>query len=113
MWRMNLGTAVPKIPCKFAEAATSSFNGLRARPLCIKNLVFFDTQMCYCSSIKNQSLFSMKRAVLYLRVSTIDQTTANQESELRQIAGHMGCEIVKVYKDHGISGADRRYLRRA
>jgi DNA invertase Pin-like site-specific DNA recombinase len=28
----------------------------------------------------------MKRAVLYLRVSTIDQTTANQERELREIA---------------------------
>ena len=36
----------------------------------------------------------------YLRVSTIDQTTANQERELREIAGRMGCEIVKVYKDH-------------
>ena len=47
----------------------------------------------------------MKRAVLYLRVSTIDQTTTNQERELRQIAGLMGCQIVKVYKDHGISGA--------
>jgi hypothetical protein len=47
----------------------------------------------------------MMRAVLYLRVSTVDQTTANQERELREIAGRMGCEIVKVYKDHGISGA--------
>ena len=28
----------------------------------------------------------MKRAVLYLRVSTTDQTTANQERELRQVA---------------------------
>jgi DNA invertase Pin-like site-specific DNA recombinase len=28
----------------------------------------------------------MKRAVLYLRVSTLDQTTANQERELRQVA---------------------------
>src|SRR5262249_10209164 len=37
-----------------------------------------------------------------------DQTTANQERELRQIAAHMGCEIVKVYKDHGISGAKGR-----
>ena len=27
----------------------------------------------------------MKRAVLYLRVSTVDQTTANQERELRAI----------------------------
>jgi DNA invertase Pin-like site-specific DNA recombinase len=47
------------------------------------------------------------RAVLYLRVSTIDQTTANQERELREVASGMGCEIVRVYKDHGISGARR------
>src|SRR5262245_6811305 len=53
----------------------------------------------------------MKRAVLYLRVSTIDQTTANQERELREIAGRMGCEIIKVYKDHGISGAKGRDKR--
>jgi DNA invertase Pin-like site-specific DNA recombinase len=50
----------------------------------------------------------MKRAVLYLRVSTMDQTTANQERELREVAGRMGCEIVQVYKDHGISGAKGR-----
>jgi DNA invertase Pin-like site-specific DNA recombinase len=55
----------------------------------------------------------MKRAVLYLRVSTIDQTTANQERELREIADRMGCEIVKVYKDHGISGAKGRDKRPA
>jgi DNA invertase Pin-like site-specific DNA recombinase len=36
----------------------------------------------------------------------IDQTTANQERELREVATRMGCEIVKVYKDHGISGAE-------
>ena len=55
----------------------------------------------------------MKRAVLYLRVSTTDQTTANQERELREIAGRMGCDIVKVYKDHGISGAKGRDKRPA
>ena len=55
----------------------------------------------------------MKRAGLYLRVSTVDQTTANQERELREIAGRMGCEIVKVYKDHGISGAKSRDKRPA
>ena len=54
---------------------------------------------------------SMKRAVLYLRVSTLDQTTANQERELREVAGRMGCEIVHVYKDHGISGAKGRDKR--
>jgi DNA invertase Pin-like site-specific DNA recombinase len=55
----------------------------------------------------------MKRAVLYLRVSTIEQTTANQERELREIASRMGCEIVKVYRDHGISGAKGRNGRPA
>jgi hypothetical protein len=53
----------------------------------------------------------MKRAVLYLRVSTVDQTTANQERELRAIAGRMGCEIIKVSKDHGVSGAKGREKR--
>ena len=50
----------------------------------------------------------MKRAVLYLRVSTTEQTTANQEHELREIAARMGCEVVRVYRDHGISGAKGR-----
>jgi DNA invertase Pin-like site-specific DNA recombinase len=50
----------------------------------------------------------MKRAVLYLRVSTLDQTTANQERELRAIAARMGWEITKVYRDHGISGTKGR-----
>lgn len=50
----------------------------------------------------------MKRAAIYLRVSTLDQTTANQERELRQVAERAGWEIVQVYKDHGISGAKGR-----
>ena len=53
----------------------------------------------------------MRRAAVYLRVSTVEQTTANQERELREVAGRMGCEIVKVYKDHGISGAKARDKR--
>src|SRR6516164_5393368 len=55
--------------------------------------------------------FPMKRAALYLRVSTLEQTTANQERELRQVAERTGYEIVKVYKDHGISGAKGRDKR--
>ena len=46
-----------------------------------------------------------------MRVSTIDQTTANQERELREVAGRMDCEIVRVYRDHGISGAKGRDKR--
>jgi DNA invertase Pin-like site-specific DNA recombinase len=50
---------------------------------------------------------------MYLRVSTVDQTTANQERELREIADRAGWEIVKIYKDHGISGAKGRDKRPA
>jgi DNA invertase Pin-like site-specific DNA recombinase len=55
----------------------------------------------------------MRRAVLYLRVSTIEPTTANQERELREIASRTGWKIAKVYKDHGISGAKGREKRPA
>src|SRR5262249_8891290 len=55
----------------------------------------------------------MKRAVLYLRVSTQDQTTANQERELQAVAERAGWQIVKLYKDHGISGAKGRDKRPA
>src|SRR5262249_18501677 len=42
---------------------------------------------------------------LFARVSTQDQTTANQERELRQVAERAGWQVVHVYRDHGISGA--------
>jgi hypothetical protein len=54
---------------------------------------------------------TMKRAAIYLRVSTIDQTTANQEQALREAAERSGLKIVKVYRDHGISGAKGRDKR--
>jgi DNA invertase Pin-like site-specific DNA recombinase len=53
----------------------------------------------------------MRKAAVYLRVSTQDQTTANQERELREVAARMGCEIVHVYRDHGVSGAKGRDAR--
>src|SRR5260221_13512396 len=55
----------------------------------------------------------MKRAAIYLRVSTQDQTTANQEHELRQAAERAGWQVARVYKDHGISGAKGRNGRPA
>jgi len=54
-----------------------------------------------------------KRVALYLRVSTDQQTTDNQERELRQVAERAGWNIVEVYKDHGISGAKDRTQRPA
>jgi DNA invertase Pin-like site-specific DNA recombinase len=53
------------------------------------------------------------RAAIYLRVSTTDQTTANQERELRSAAERMGHEVVEVYEDFGISGGKGREKRPA
>jgi DNA invertase Pin-like site-specific DNA recombinase len=50
----------------------------------------------------------MKRAAVYARVSTLDQTTANQVFDLRQMAAQRGFEIVEEYVDHGISGTRTR-----
>jgi DNA invertase Pin-like site-specific DNA recombinase len=50
----------------------------------------------------------MKRAALYLRVSTIDQHPETQALELRQFAAQRGYQIVEEYTDHGISGTKVR-----
>src|ERR1700751_4696032 len=50
----------------------------------------------------------MRRAALYLRVSTDKQTVKNQEIQLRQVAERRGWEVVSVYDDAGISGAKGR-----
>ena len=52
-----------------------------------------------------------RRAALYLRVSTDDQTTANQERELQQVAARAGWDIVAVFRDEGISGSKGRDRR--
>ena len=53
----------------------------------------------------------MKRAALYLRVSTADQTTFNQERELQEAASRHGWQIAVVLRDEGISGAKGRDKR--
>ena len=49
----------------------------------------------------------MKRAVLYMRVSTLDQHPETQLLDLRQMAAQRGYEIVEEYTDR-ISGAKAR-----
>ena len=46
-----------------------------------------------------------KRVAIYVRVSTDKQTIENQLSELHRIAERRGWEVVKEYRDSGISGA--------
>jgi DNA invertase Pin-like site-specific DNA recombinase len=50
----------------------------------------------------------IKRAALYVRVSTDHQTVENQIRELSQIAERRGWEVVEIYRDAGISGAKGR-----
>jgi DNA invertase Pin-like site-specific DNA recombinase len=52
-----------------------------------------------------------RRAALYCRVSTSDQTCANQIRELETVAERRGWEIVARYADAGISGTKGRDKR--
>jgi len=49
----------------------------------------------------------VKRAALYLRVSTVDQHPETQAYDLKQMAAQRGYEIAKEYTDR-ISGAKAR-----
>jgi len=49
-----------------------------------------------------------KRAAIYLRVSTGEQTVDNQRRELEAAAASRGWSAVAVYADEGISGAKGR-----
>jgi DNA invertase Pin-like site-specific DNA recombinase len=53
------------------------------------------------------------RAALYLRVSTDEQTTENQQRELAAAAERAGWDVVHVLADEGISGANGRDRRPA
>lgn len=53
----------------------------------------------------------IRRAALYLRVSTTEQTTANQRMELERVAAARGWDVVAVFEDHGVSGAKGRDKR--
>jgi DNA invertase Pin-like site-specific DNA recombinase len=53
-------------------------------------------------------LKQVKRAALYVRVSTDHQTVENKIRELSQVAARRGWEVVEIYRDAGISGAKGR-----
>jgi DNA invertase Pin-like site-specific DNA recombinase len=54
-----------------------------------------------------------KSVALYVRVSTDEQSCASQKAELQAWAERAGHTVVKVYQDHGISGAKGRDKRPA
>src|SRR3989338_1716145 len=55
---------------------------------------------------KGESLkMTNEKVAIYLRVSTSDQTTLNQEIELKEYCERNNYEIYKIYKDEGVSGS--------
>ena len=56
---------------------------------------------------------TIKRAAIYIRVSTDGQTVDNQRLELEQAAEMAGWQIVGIYDDDGVSGAKSREHREA
>jgi DNA invertase Pin-like site-specific DNA recombinase len=51
-----------------------------------------------------ETVSDVKRAAIYVRVSTTEQETALQEAELREYCQRRGWESI-LYRDHGQSGA--------
>jgi hypothetical protein len=57
------------------------------------------------SMTKSEGRKVAKRVAIYLRVSTTEQTTANQRRELHAVAKRHGWSVVQVFEDAGISGS--------
>jgi hypothetical protein len=53
----------------------------------------------------------MKRAVIYVRVSTPDQHVESQLYDLRELAAQRRFEVVHEYEDRGVCGKKARRLR--
>lgn len=58
-----------------------------------------------------RSSSEMKKAALYVRVSTDTQTIENQRLVLEEVAQRSGWDVVHVFADEGISGAKGRDKR--
>ena len=56
-------------------------------------------------------VLEMKKAALYVRVSTDQQTVENQLLVLKDVAQRSGWDIVHIFADEGISGAKGRDKR--
>ena len=100
-------------PLRIWLASTSTKLALSTVLIAVRNISCFSTRSVVGCWASNGGIAHETRCHLPAGVSTIEQTTANQERELREIAGRVGYEIVKVYKDHGVSGAKGRDKRPA
>lgn len=63
------------------------------------------------SLVMNVKRASTKRVAIYVRVSTSEQNTQNQQRELEAVAERHGWEVTTIHEDAGISGAKGRNHR--
>jgi hypothetical protein len=70
-----------------------------------------DARHSSCRMLRSERRMKATQAAIYLRVSTVDQTTDNQRRELDAAAAARGWSIVAIYEDAAISGAKSRDSR--
>lgn len=65
----------------------------------------------YMITVHKEATMRERRVAFYLRVSTSEQTTANQRRELDEVAARAGWNVVAVWEDAGVSGSKGRQHR--
>jgi len=76
----------------------------------------FEPEMAVCHHARKRLLRStkkgepdpMKKAAIYVRVSSVDQHVESQLYDLRELAIQRGFEVVHEYEDRGVSGTKAR-----
>ena len=108
--RSAICAAVSKNPNGFAVRNIRKYGPFWAVQLRIENQLISDNILARCPQ---QSRGAVPCAALFCTCSIDSRPDSRpiRERELREIAGRMGCEITKVYRDHGISGAKGREKR--
>lgn len=86
--------------------------GFDDRKGCVQKLLTLNTDEDRIAA-NNRMEPTMKRAAMYLRVSTREQSTEMQRAALTAVAERGGWQIVEVYEDAGFSGAKGRDQRPA
>jgi Resolvase, N terminal domain len=105
--------ATPRLCRKPFENRPSPARSTRGFPGWQKHMqkpIAFGMVSCHYSPIETGygDMAKAKRAAIYLRVSTDDQTVENQRRELTAAATARGWTVLAEYADEGISGAKGR-----
>jgi DNA invertase Pin-like site-specific DNA recombinase len=103
----------PENPAEFAYRNVLIFTFFCRADSLVPKIVDYRTPLPVVSTMEMGANMAskLKRAVLYLRVSTDGQTVDNQRLALEAVCEQRGWEVVEVYADKGVSGAKGRNQR--